>query len=394
MILFWVVMLAMVLAAMAVVIAPLTRQAPMVGGRREANLRIVQERLSELENDHQLGTIDQATYQQLRTEVERTALQDIPQQEAQSATAGPWRWLALLLVVSLPLGGLVYYHQTSYRGQVAGWLQLLERHGDRLEQAIYRPEAITQVADGDLPGLIRVLQSRVLAQGKQDPDSLYALGLAYLELDEPQPALVMLEQVLSLEPDYPDARLAYARGMIQMGSAAFRAGDYQAAIDAWHPLLAVQPPDSPTYRMIEDGINAARANLAGDSPAPASTPPAASGEGPSISVTVSLDPSLAQRISPEDTLFVFARAAQGPPMPLLVERRRVEAFPMEVVLDENDAMLPSLRLADTGAVVVGARVSRAGDAIAQPGDLEGLSGTIDLAGGSRTVALTIDQVVP
>jgi len=403
MILFWIVMVLMVVVAGAVVIRPLTSPPPATGLEREAaNLNIVRERLAELEAERASGKLDEAGYAQLRAEVERTALSDIGDGAQTAGGAGGWRIPALLVVMVLPVAGFFYYYQTGYQGEVASWLLTLERHGDRLDQAIYRPESIREVAGGDLPGLIRVLQSRVLAQGKNDPDSLYALGVAYLEQDEPRPALVMLERVLTLEPQYQEARVAYARGMLQLGSEAFRAGEYQAAIDAWQPLLAIQPPDSPIYGMIQDGIDAARAHLAGGVAPPAAAPPGpvvaqvetAADGGARISVQVDLDPELASRISPQDTLFVFARPAQGPAMPLAVERLQVGDFPVEVVLDDSDAMTPSLRLADAGEVVVQARVSRAGDAMAQPGDLEGVTGTIDLAGGSRSVDLLIDQVVP
>lgn len=404
-VLFWPLMLLMVAVAAAVVIIPLNRQPPTdTLARRDANLHIVRERLAELEAERRSGKLDEESYQQLRIEVERTALVDLPEDAPQLAVASPWRWPALLLVLILPLGGLVYYYQGGYQGEVANWIDLLERHGNRLEQAIYRPEALREVADGDLPGLIRVLQARVLTQGKNDPDSLYALGMAYLEMEDPQPALIMLERVLTLDPGYQDARLAYIQGMLQLGTLAFRAGEYQAAINAWQPLLAIWPPNSPTYQQLQKDIGSARARLAGDTaPAPsllgtavataadADTPP---GDTPKISVTVDLDPELASRISPEDTLFVFARPAQGPTMPLLVERLPVGDFPMEVILDQNDAMMPSLRLADAGSLVIGARVSRAGEAIPQAGDLEGLSGAVSLAEGSPAVKLLIDQVVP
>ena len=398
MILFWLIMVLMVVIAAAVVLRPLTSPPPATGTeRRQINLDIVRERLAELEAEHHSGKLDEAAYRQLRTEVERTALSDLPDHEQTADTGGNWRWPAIAMVMILPLAGLYYYYQQGYQGEVAGWLQRLERHGERLEQAIYRPESIREVADGDLPGLIQVLQSRVLAQGKNDPDSLYALGIAYLEQDQPRPALVMLERLISIDPGYQEARVAYARGMLQLGGEAFRAGEYQVAIDAWQPLLALQPPDTPTYRMIQDGIAAARARLAGEAPPPAA--PAPAGEtvadtGARISVRVDLDPQLASRITPTDTLYVFARAAEGPRMPLVVERLQVGDFPVEVVLDENDAMTPSLSLADAGEVVVQARVSRVGDVIARPGDLEGISGAIDLAGGSRSVDLLIDQVVP
>ena len=93
--------------------------------------------------------------------------------------------------------------------------------------------------------------------------------------------------------------------------------------------------------------------------------------------------------------FVFARAADGPPMPLAAVRRPAGDFPVEITLDDSRSMLPSLKLSGFDAVLVGARVSAGGGPLAQPGDLEATPQALQLTGtpGPSAVSLTIDRVV-
>jgi cytochrome c-type biogenesis protein CcmH len=110
-------------------------------------------------------------------------------------------------------------------------------------------------------------------------------------------------------------------------------------------------------------------------------------------VRVSLDPKLAKQLDPDATLFVFARAASGPPMPLAIQRLKASQLPTTVALDDSMSMMPSMTLSKFPQVVVGARVSKSGNAMSQSGDLETLSSPLD-SHRSEPIDLTIDRVVP
>lgn len=121
--------------------------------------------------------------------------------------------------------------------------------------------------------------------------------------------------------------------------------------------------------------------------------PGADPGGTSIQVAVSLDPALSDQTTAADTVFVYARAAAGPPMPLAVQRYRVSDLPVSVTLDDSMAMMPAMRLSAFPQIVVGARISKDDQATPQPGDLEGQIGPI-ITTENPKVSVTIDQVRP
>jgi cytochrome c-type biogenesis protein CcmH len=91
-------------------------------------------------------------------------------------------------------------------------------------------------------------------------------------------------------------------------------------------------------------------------------------------------------------VFIFARPAEGARMPLAIVRKQVKDLPATFALDDSMAMAPNMKLSSFPDVVVGARISKTGSAMPQPGDLEGLSATVKT--GSANVAIVIDKVIP
>ena len=144
-------------------------------------------------------------------------------------------------------------------------------------------------------------------------------------------------------------------------------------------MLPHVPPESEDARAIRENVAEAR-GLAG-------APKAQSG----ITGTVSLSPALKAKAAPDDTVFVFARAAEGPPMPLAVARTRVRDLPYTFQLDDSMAMTAAMKLSAFPRVIVGARVSKSGTAGAQPGDLQGASAPV--ANDARKVTVVIDSVI-
>jgi cytochrome c-type biogenesis protein CcmH len=125
----------------------------------------------------------------------------------------------------------------------------------------------------------------------------------------------------------------------------------------------------------------------------ATAPASATENGAQLHVEVALDPKLANKLTPGDVLFVYAKAASGPPMPLAIQRMDATKLPVSVTLTDGMGMLPSMKLSQFPQVVVGARVSKSGNALPQSGDLQVLSKPLAVT-TTDPIKLTIDQVVP
>jgi cytochrome c-type biogenesis protein CcmH len=173
------------------------------------------------------------------------------------------------------------------------------------------------------------------------------------------------------------------------GTAEFDRGEFAAAARTWERMLPLVPPESENARAIRENVAEARQRAGGAAPPPAlAAAPAAAG---GLRGTVRLSPKLRDKVSPEDTLFIYARAEKGPAMPLAILRRSARELPLEYALDDSMAMAAGMGLSSQPRVVITARVSRSGNARPQPGDLQGASGPV--ANDAKGVDVVIDTVV-
>ncbi len=196
----------------------------------------------------------------------------------------------------------------------------------------------------------------------------------------------LIERALKIDPSNIKA-LALA------GTHAFVRKDYAAALRHWEKLAQLAPSGE-MAQQIQGGIDEARKLSGTPTPTAAqvATPTQALAlPGASVSGTVALDPALVAKARPDDTLFVFARAAEGPRMPLAILRKQVKDLPLTFTLDDSMAMTPTARLSSASRVVVGARISARGDATPQAGDLQGFSAPV--APGAAGLKVQISEVV-
>jgi cytochrome c-type biogenesis protein CcmH len=250
----------------------------------------------------------------------------------------------------------------------------------------------------DVQESIRLLAER-LAKQPNDLEGWVLLARSLQATDQPDKALKAYEFALKLAPEDLDIKAFYAQALAEThqgsmlgkpteivdeilkknpdhrtalwmaGIAAAERNDTAKAVEYWEKLKSQFAPGSEEAGQIAGYI----ARVQG-SPAPTEPPaPAATGAGKHIRVTVTLAENLKARVSPDDALFVFARAAEGPPMPLAVVRKKVKDLPVEVVLDDSMSMVQGMTLSTADRVVIGARISKSGQPKAEDGDLQGLS---------------------
>jgi cytochrome c-type biogenesis protein CcmH len=409
--LFWILCAALVVGVLLALLRPLLRPPVHAADDTAAsNQRLLREQRTELDAELAAGTLAPDQHAAGLAELERRVLVETRQTGA-TVQSRPGRVSALALAVAVPAMAVLVYAQLGNRAALDPLLAtppaqasaedvevLVQRLADRMKANPEDP-AGWMLLGRAYAGLQRFDLSRdAYAQAiqRKAPDAQlladYADVLAMTQggklAGEPEKLVL---QALALEPDHLKA-LALA------GSAAMERGDFKTAVRHWTRAKTVAPEGSPFASGLDPSIAEARA-AAGMPPAQAAAaqpspqappaPQAAASAAAPLRVTVTLAPALAARVKAGDTLFVFARAAEGPRMPLAIVRQAAGTAPVQVVLDDASAMSPQMKLSGFPQVVVGARISKSGNATPQPGDLEGLGQPIASSG---TTSVTIDRV--
>ncbi len=378
-------------------------------GHQALEVQAYESRLDEIELERSTGRISESEYADLKSELERNLLLDLAgtespaQTEADTRPAGRTsKWplaLGLSVIVAAITVGL-YYELGSSR--ILAVMEHQQNLGDRLVQ---------------LPPAERArLLERELESVPGNVDINYLLAREYMQLKDYAGARRTYQRLVSLTRGHPGVLAEFAQASFFMdgnqlteqsralanraiahqpnnstalgllGIDAFESQRYREAIGYWQRIIDTNP-DAPEIESLRIGIARAQA-MAGDKPELA---PAAA--GPELLVSVSLAEELQQRVSPDQTLFVFARAVQGPPMPLAAVRLQAKDLPLEVVLNDAMAMSPMAKLSSVEQVNLVARISQSGTPQGQPGDLEGIFGPINVDSAQSKIKLVIDKVV-
>jgi len=194
----------------------------------------------------------------------------------------------------------------------------------------------------------------------------------------------LLNRAVLLQPDSQ-------RGLWLLGVSDFQRDNYRDAAATWRLLQKQLEPGSEIAKAVAGQIAQADARASGAPAEASTTATAAVPQGATLEVQVSLAPALKAKLLPGDTLFVFARAEQGPPMPLAVAKLDAGKLPVTVTLSDAMAMTPALKLSSATQVFVGARISHSGEPTAQPGDLEGNAGIVAVD-RKTPIEIRIDKV--
>ncbi len=395
---FWLAAGLLALVAMAFLLIPLLRgrRAQAEEDRTALNVALYQERLAELDAQHAAGTLDDAQLQAGRAEAARELLADTEGEGERRSRLG--RAAPLLAAVLLPLLGLGLYLHWGASEKLALSRELAEP-----------PHSMAEMTER--------LEKAVQAQ----PDSAegwYFLGRTYMTQERFEDAAKAFERAANLSGRQSEVlgqwaqALYFANGKKMagtaqaladealkqnpeevttlglMGIAAFEDQRYADAVDYWQRLVAALPADDPSRAAIQSGIERARQHLAERGEKLPEAPAAAATAGVTLKVRVDLSDAVKGQVRPDDSVFVFARAVNGPPMPLAVKRLKVADLPDEVSLSDADAMMPQLKLSAFPKVELVARVSRAGNAIS--GEWIGRSQPLSTAGAGDQ-AVTIDS---
>jgi cytochrome c-type biogenesis protein CcmH len=437
---FWISSALLMALALGLVLPTLLNGSPSTSTRdeaetaRQATLTILRDQMAQLNADLAAGTLDAEQHRASSAEIERRVIEETAAVEASIATATPHAgsgkpWATVVVIaLAIPLLATFGY---EHLGNPA---------------AIDAPaaEAAPALADGVTNDQVEVLVKQLAERMKSNPDDLEGwtlLARTYAAMQKFPEAAQAFERATALSPN--DASLLADRADVMAvlqgqraageparliaraleldpknlkalalaGSVAFEAGDYDKAIFYWKQARELAAPASDFANNLDQGIKDAQV-AKGEAPstavvqAPAATiatpatqpvteqaaAPAAAATGARVSGRVSLSPQLAAKAAPGDTVFIFARAVEGPRMPLAILRKTVADLPIDFTLDDSMAMSPAMKLSNFPRVVVGARISKSGNAMPSPGDLSGQLSDVKL--GTEGLQIVIDSVQP
>lgn len=412
---FWILAGLMAIGVLLLLLPPLLRRRDSVAelSRDAVNTAVYREQLRELAEDLAAGTLSRTGYEEARRELERRVLEDIPETSEKPPAGGLAPRTAVAVGVALPILAFALYFtvgnvQVMLPGGAAG-SGAQSPHGTQVEQ-------------------IAAMVDRLAERMRQEPENVEGwimLGRSYSTLERFDDAARAYANAVArrasdadLLADYADV-LAMAQGRSMLGepekivvralgvdprnikslalagTAAFERQDYAGAVKHWERILEIAPAESELAQSVRGSIAEARSLSAKQAvptavPVPvvaASDKTARRSETASVSGVVMLAADAAGRVVPTDTLFVFARPVEGSRMPLAIIRTQAGSLPFKFTLDDSLAMAPGMGLSGHKQVVIGARISKSGNAAPQTGDLEAL--TAPVAVGAKDIKILI-----
>ncbi|MFM6990571.1 MAG: c-type cytochrome biogenesis protein CcmI [Rhodoferax sp.] len=379
----------------------------------------LQRQLAELKDRHAAGAIGKAEWDRETAVLERRLLDLVSSAAAKGSAQPAGRKASGRLLVALALG-IVLFAAAGY------WLTALPA----LEaQMAAESQSAGQPSSAQIVAMVDKLAER-LKKDPSDGEGWAMLARSYSVMERNDEALEAYARALALRKDDPAVLVDYAdalgvknkhrlagepmalinralaidpsniKGLALAGTDAFVRQDFAQAVKYWSEVERVGPADNALVQSVVASLpearsraglpaapEAAQTTAAPVAPAETVAPVAKAGAQASVGGTVSVSSALLSRTSPQDTVFIFARPANGVRMPLAAMRIQVKDLPYRFTLDDSKSMSPSMPLSSSAQVMVAARISKSGDAIAQPGDLTGQVGPVAM--GTQGIALEI-----
>ena len=362
--------------------------------RDEINLSVLRDQMRELDADLTAGTINAAGHESAKAELERRVAEDVQEKVASAVVTPSKPWSAAVFGLTIPVIAISMYF---YLGTPAAF---------NPAPVAAAQEAAPAVSAEQIAAMVAKLEQK-LKENPDDADGWYMLARSNYVLKKYTQSAEAYAKLVKLVPDDANLLANYAdvlamaqnqsllgepekilskaleidpknlKALALAGSAAFDRRDFSTAVVHWKKVMALVPPESEAARSAADGISQAQRLAAESGSLPSSMPtqiapieadpvadPVTTDSKAAVSVqgTVELDAGLRSKVSDTDTVFIFARAAAGPKFPLAVLRKQVKDLPLSFTLDDSMSMMPNAKLSNFPMVIVGARISKSGNA--------------------------------
>lgn len=363
--------------------------------REHTNVEIYKSQLADLEADKTAERIGDEEYESLSQEIKRNLLIDTEKQTVATDHEGGRGIIAVLALVMV-ISSVVLYNNLGAENElaIAGLLKKSAGQGYTQEDATALLERLV-IQTEKTPEDVEVwyLIGRLNFDLKNYDDAVMGFSnvIQHLPEDAEEDKAVALAQLAQAMFFANDRKLdAATESLLQdalkinprdntslglLGVASYDRGDFMNAVRYWTRLLRLLPPNNPNAMAIQGGLDKAKSELTAEQMTVLADEAKAAIKS-SIQVTVDIDESMKAKLPNNADLFVLAKAEQGPPMPLAVQRLTVSSWPVTVTLDDSMAMMDTLRMSEFENIIITARISKSGVGNAKAGDLQGHSAVI------------------
>ncbi len=398
-------------------------------GREQQNIVIAKEKKTLLESQLAEGQMTQEDYDSAFSDLEASLALDLERQQALGTNQEAGKWAVWVFAAMVPALSIFIYMQLGEYKVI-----------DKPSLAAPRSASAQAMPSGKAPSMSEMIQ-KVKDHLRENPDDgrgWFMLGRSLMTLQQFPEAVTALQRSYDLNKSDPGVMLALAdalamsndgvmtgepeqlvlqalelspnelTGLWLAGLAAEQGGRLRESFDYFVkllPMLKNDPQSESELKIMLAELKARQPDLPdlpGDNSTDQSVPAIASASvsssnnestGPStITVSVTLDESLMSQVQPDNLVFIYAKAASGPPMPLAAKRLKVSDLPVQVTLSDSDAVMDQMKLSGFEQVKIGARVSKSGDPVAKPGDYFDETGAITRSSINGIVEINIYQV--
>lgn len=411
---FWVITILLLIISLAFVLYPLlkSRRNQTTVSREEINKAIYHGKVEDLQADLDKGLLDQDEYEHAFADLQQTLLQDAQGvEQKQDIKTGNNVVITVAMTILLPVLAIVLYQQVSTGEFVNDVVQqqALASTPQSLENSIAMLEEKLKDKPDNIEGWKMLGQSYFVMQRYSSAKEAYIKALDLVNQSDPELLVLTAEASAfsnnELFADYEKSLLRKAlsinprneRALWYSGYAAYASADYPGAVQYWQSLLQLVPAERPEVkeslvRFLDDARE--KAGLAPQDNAITVAENDEQDQARAIQVSVQLNEKVNELANSTDTLFIYARPAQGPKMPLSLARMTVSNLPVRITLSKDMAMIPNMTIESFDKVEVLARISKSGQATTQKGDLISQGVIVDFSQAkTATVSLDIDSIV-
>ncbi|MDB3893160.1 c-type cytochrome biogenesis protein CcmI [Candidatus Thioglobus sp.] len=342
----------------------------------QSNIDIAKQRKIELQADLAQGLIDQEQFEQALEEISNTLALELTQVNSKTLSkpnANIWIGVVVLLLPIFTIS--VYQNLSNYTP--ASKQAVIDLPPLTLEQSVVKIE-------------------QHLKENPQDVKAWKMLGLSYFDLNKIDESLKAYEKAYQIDPNDPRLLVEYASALISSnddqftprpmgfikkaleiepnapdalylaGLFAANAQDFNLAKTLWNKALSVLPEQSVDRQALISILAELNRVESGDI-------------SNTITVNVVLSDEILASRSADDYLMIYAKAAQGRPMPIAIQKLPIKAFNGQVVLSDMNSVMSDKLLSQYDEAIVVVRISRTGGAMKQADDIQVASEIITIA---------------